>query len=154
MSGEFKFCILVLIFKKTDFSNVQTKSIKDNGKARTWGIKNNHKGESASEQIVPKGIFLIECKINSKIYTWKLREKTHKCQTVNKNILFYFGHMLPFYQETHLIFISTYITLPKAVQIHWSIDVHNDNHQDLGTLVTLIMWLYLIYARLKALCQQ
>jgi len=33
------------------------------------GKKNNHKGESASEQIVPKGNFLIEYEVNSKIYT-------------------------------------------------------------------------------------
>lgn len=39
MSREFKFCILVLIFKKTGFSTVQTKTIKDIGKARTWGKK-------------------------------------------------------------------------------------------------------------------
>lgn len=52
----------------------------------------------------------------STLENWE--EKTHKCQTVNKNILFYFGHMLLFYQETHLIFITTSITFPKAVQIH------------------------------------
>jgi len=39
MSREFKFCILVLIFRKTDFSAVQTETIKDIGKARTWGKK-------------------------------------------------------------------------------------------------------------------
>lgn len=39
------------------------------------GKKIYHKGESASEQILPKGIFLTESKVNSKIYTWKLREK-------------------------------------------------------------------------------
>lgn len=39
MSREFKFCILVLNFKKTDFSTVQTKTIKDIGKARTRGKK-------------------------------------------------------------------------------------------------------------------
>lgn len=39
MSREFKFCILVLSFKKTDFSTVQTKTIKDIGNARTRGKK-------------------------------------------------------------------------------------------------------------------
>lgn len=46
-------------------SAVQSKAI---GKARMWGKEFNHKGESASEQIVLKGIFLTEYQVNPKIY--------------------------------------------------------------------------------------
>lgn len=52
----------------TGISTVGSKAIKDTGKARTWGKEINHKGESASEQIVPKGIFLTEYQVNPKIY--------------------------------------------------------------------------------------
>lgn len=62
----------------TGVSTVGSKAIKDIGKARTWGKEINHKGESASEQIVPKGIFLTEYQVNPKIYNWKLREHTTK----------------------------------------------------------------------------
>lgn len=67
----------------------------------------NHKGESALEQIVPKGIFLTEWKVNSKNLDLEIERKTHKCQTVNENVVSYLGL---FYQEACLIFITTYVT--------------------------------------------
>lgn len=75
MSREFKFRILVLIFKKT-FQLFRLKLSKILERQGRGEKKINRKGESASEQIVPKEIFLTECKVNSKICTWKLREKT------------------------------------------------------------------------------
>lgn len=43
---------------------------------------------------MPKGIFLTECKVNSKNLHLEIERKTHKCQTANKNILSYFWAIL------------------------------------------------------------
>lgn len=128
------------LFLKIHTFQLFIKTIKDVQKAWACAKKINHKGESASEQIVPKGIFLTECKVNSKNPDFEIERKTHKCQPV-KNILSYFGL---FHQEAHLIFITTYIAhkhthptpkLRKYIDLY----VHYDNQQGLETLVTLIM---------------
>lgn len=84
---------------------------------------NSHKGESASEQIVPKGIFLTECKVSSKNLDMEIERQTHKFQSINKNILSYFKL---FYQEACLIFITTYgtckhIHTPLQSCANWSV---------------------------------
>lgn len=107
MIREFKFFLFSFLFLQRQIFQLSTKTIKGVQKAWAWEKKINHKGESASEQIVPKEIFLIECKVNSKNLDLEIERKTHKCQPVNKNILSYFGL---FYQEARLIFITTYVT--------------------------------------------
>lgn len=89
--------------------------------------KINHKGESASEQIVPKGIFLTECKVNSKNLDFEIERKTHKCQPV-KNILSYFGL---FHQEAHLIFITTYVA-------------HKHTHPPLQSCANTLICMYIM----------
>lgn len=156
MSRDFKILPFSFLFLKRHTFQLFTKTIKDVQKAWAWGKKITHKGESASEQIVPKGIFLTECKVNSKNLDFEIERKNPQMSTCKEHSFLFWVISSGGTPNIHCYLRSTQTHTHPTPKLCKSIDlyVHYDNQQGLGTLVTSIMWFCLIYARLKALCCQ